>query len=286
MKFFPADWVRDTRVISLAAKGAWIDILCALWEAPKRGELTMSLDAWARLIGSNTETCGIIISELSKYNILLHVTERNSDVTLISRRILREENSRSSSRERVARFRDRVGNGECNAPVTPYILDTRSKIQETRYTKDKNNFSKRFQKPTASQIEEYAQTIDFSLDGSHFYDYYESKGWKIGNTPMKDWRAAVRTWKRNGNSRVAAEPARTSVLPNHVIREQERNHLEIEKQIAEEVTFNLDLQMAKLHPKFQEIEKEARKRLPTNINFGLDSILLPQKIVEVYKEKK
>jgi len=31
-----------------------------------------------------------------------------------------------------------------------------------------------------------------------FLDHYESNGWKVGRNPMKDWKAAVRTWERNG----------------------------------------------------------------------------------------
>jgi hypothetical protein len=27
-------------------------------------------------------------------------------------------------------------------------------------------------------------------------DFYESKGWKVGREPMKDWRAAARNWAR------------------------------------------------------------------------------------------
>ena len=53
----------------------------------------------------------------------------------------------------------------------------------------------RFTPPTAQEATEYAKSIGFALDGARFVDYYASKGWKIGNSPMKDWRAAVRTWK-------------------------------------------------------------------------------------------
>ena len=55
---------------------------------------------------------------------------------------------------------------------------------------------KRFQKPEPQQVTEYAESIGFALDGEAFCDFYESKGWKIGQTPMKCWQAAVRTWKR------------------------------------------------------------------------------------------
>lgn len=52
--------------------------------------------------------------------------------------------------------------------------------------------------PTADQIEAYAKTIGFQLNGQKFCDYYAVRGWKLkGNQPMKDWEAAVRTWKTN-----------------------------------------------------------------------------------------
>ena len=55
----------------------------------------------------------------------------------------------------------------------------------------------RFVKPTPEEVTVYAKSIGFNLDGERFYDYYESKGWMIGKSPMKNWQAAVRTWKRN-----------------------------------------------------------------------------------------
>ena len=59
--------------------------------------------------------------------------------------------------------------------------------------------SPRFTKPTPQEVTSYARDIGFKLDGQAFCDFYESKGWKVGKTPMKCWRAAVRTWKRSSN---------------------------------------------------------------------------------------
>jgi uncharacterized protein YdaU (DUF1376 family) len=55
----------------------------------------------------------------------------------------------------------------------------------------------KFIRPKPNEVEEYAQQIGFSLDGNHFCDYYEARGWKLSTGPMKDWKACVRTWKRN-----------------------------------------------------------------------------------------
>ena len=38
------------------------------------------------------------------------------------------------------------------------------------------------------------------VDAEKFIDYYTSNGWKVGKNSMKDWKAAVRTWERNGYS--------------------------------------------------------------------------------------
>ena len=37
-----------------------------------------------------------------------------------------------------------------------------------------------------------------NVNAEQFYDYYESNGWKVGKNAMKDWKACVRTWERNG----------------------------------------------------------------------------------------
>jgi len=50
---------------------------------------------------------------------------------------------------------------------------------------------------SAQQVTEYAQSISFNIDGQAFMDFYEARGWKLNKgLPMKDWKAAVRTWKR------------------------------------------------------------------------------------------
>ncbi len=61
----------------------------------------------------------------------------------------------------------------------------------------------KFQKPTTEEVAAYAKEIKAGIDAQTFVDFYESKGWKIGTAPMKDWKAAVRTWKRkNGGNTI------------------------------------------------------------------------------------
>ena len=56
--------------------------------------------------------------------------------------------------------------------------------------------SSRFQKPSIDEIRQYCSSRNNSVDPEQFFNFYESKGWTIGKSPMKDWRAAVRTWEK------------------------------------------------------------------------------------------
>ena len=56
---------------------------------------------------------------------------------------------------------------------------------------------KRFEKPTLSEIKAYCIERGNKVDAQHFFDYYESNGWRVGKNSMKNWQAAVRTWERS-----------------------------------------------------------------------------------------
>ena len=79
--------------------------------------------------------------------------------------------------------------------------DKNIRNEEIKKVSNDTKESKRFTKPTVEQINAYFQEIGFDESPNSFFDYYESKGWVVGNSPMKDWKAAARTWmhKRNKN---------------------------------------------------------------------------------------
>ena len=56
---------------------------------------------------------------------------------------------------------------------------------------------KRFEKPSISDIKQYCMERNNNVNAEHFFDHYESNGWKVGKNSMKDWKAAVRNWERN-----------------------------------------------------------------------------------------
>jgi hypothetical protein len=62
--------------------------------------------------------------------------------------------------------------------------------------------TKRFVKPTLEQVAAYCTERKTGIDPQLFIDSNDAKGWVVGTTktPMKDWKATIRTWeKRNGS---------------------------------------------------------------------------------------
>ena len=58
----------------------------------------------------------------------------------------------------------------------------------------------RFSPPTIDEVRAYCAERGNSVDAQRFVDYYTANGWRVGRNPMKDWKATVRTWERNGYS--------------------------------------------------------------------------------------
>lgn len=55
----------------------------------------------------------------------------------------------------------------------------------------------RFQKPTLDQVKAYCQERKNNVNAEKWLAHYEANGWRVGKNPMKDWKAAVRTWEHS-----------------------------------------------------------------------------------------
>lgn len=66
--------------------------------------------------------------------------------------------------------------------------------------KEKAEPQRRFTPPTLEQVQAYCRERGNSVDAQKFVDFYTSKGWKVGNQSMRDWKAAVRTWERGSGN--------------------------------------------------------------------------------------
>ena len=53
-----------------------------------------------------------------------------------------------------------------------------------------------FKIPTVEEVREYCQYRRNAVNPEQFHAFYEARGWLVGKTKMKDWKAAVRYWEQ------------------------------------------------------------------------------------------
>lgn len=135
LQFYPADYMRDTRALSLAAKGGWVDVICMLHGCSTRGTMKLPAVGWARVMGASVDQAVAVIDELQLMGVCDVIREGNGDVTISSRRMLRERISKEQTRLRVANHRrNALSAAVGNADVTDKKLEARSYKLETKNT--------------------------------------------------------------------------------------------------------------------------------------------------------
>ena len=121
------------------------------------------------------------------------------------------EKIKENNRIRQARYRakkklmlqsnvtDNVNNNTdvtSNVTQSNAVEEEEEKEIEIDIDKDKKP-PKRFTAPSLEDVKEYCSERKNNVDAERFIDYYTANGWKVGKNPMKDWKAAVRSWERN-----------------------------------------------------------------------------------------
>lgn len=76
--------------------------------------------------------------------------------------------------------------------------------KSTTTTTKADHKSKRFKKPSIEELQAYITEMGYTFSANHFFDYYESNGWKVGRNGMKSWKAACANWQRREHPKTAA----------------------------------------------------------------------------------
>lgn len=124
--FYVRDWLVDLGEHPLEIEGAWIRFCAKAWLSEKKGVLTKNLAQWARLFGVDLAAAFRILQYLQQEGIgdvFPHVTEalqkNNAEITVMSRRMIRDEKEKENNRLRQKRYRaTRNVSQKSNAPVT------------------------------------------------------------------------------------------------------------------------------------------------------------------------
>jgi len=66
--------------------------------------------------------------------------------------------------------------------------------------------NKKFVPPSVEEVRAYIAEKGMNVDAEKFWNFYESKGWIIGRSSMKSWKAACKTWDLNDRPAASSPP--------------------------------------------------------------------------------
>ena len=128
-------------------------------------------------------------------------TKLDEDAEKYQAKVDRLKNNSERNRHDIDTISERnqndIGGVSESVSDSVYIYESDKDIKKEKEQK------KRFIKPTIEEVKVYCQERDNGVNPEAFIDFYESKGWKVGNQPMKDWKAAVRTWEKRSDRPVS-----------------------------------------------------------------------------------
>ena len=174
--------------------------------------------SWGKLMtGLSSDTAGALIQRICRYSFEDNDTPSDNETVEAMFAMIKDKldddaakyaevvNKRSEGGKKgmASRWGKRVITSD-NTPITQ-ITDTVSDT-DTVSVSDKDKKSKRFAPPSLEEVRAYCMERNNNVDPEAFIDFYASKGWKVGNQTMKDWKASVRTWERRSRDKPKEVP--------------------------------------------------------------------------------
>jgi hypothetical protein len=121
-----------------------------------------------------------------------------------------KENGKKGGRPKTQPFLDETQKTQAffSKPKKADNVNVNDNVIEKENIKEK---TARFTPPTLDELKAYMQQQGMEDLTERFYDFYQAKGWMVGKNKMKDWKAAVRTWKKPEQTTTVSKPIKATL---------------------------------------------------------------------------
>jgi uncharacterized protein YdaU (DUF1376 family) len=89
--FYVGDYLKDTRILPLAVRGAWVDLILYMWDAPVRGELIGTIEDFARLMSCERSEAQFALDLLKQKMTADFVLLDSGQIKIVSRKMKRDD---------------------------------------------------------------------------------------------------------------------------------------------------------------------------------------------------
>lgn len=203
-KFIIAHWMLDRNLAkcSSATRGVWLELIIAMHQDDRSGELRETVDHLAQLARTTTVIMTQALTELQTTRTA-DVTFRNEAVTVVNRKMKREHKDRTATNLRVQKHRS---NKNVTTDETVQSKEVRVKSKEgesnTRADLSKSNLYRQPKIPLYGQVlEDFIRKGGTEEMAKRFFDSNEAVGWFSKGSPITNFSNLVlgfiTSWKKN-----------------------------------------------------------------------------------------
>lgn len=208
----------------------------------------ISIKQMALELGYSQDTCSRLIERfISVHNVIRHSKETKEILLLnwhkynwtespkFKKALLRE--IEKVKNPNFKRYLTRLANGESvGYGIDTTCIGTSVPVTDTVTVTD--TVSVKSKHPTIEEVKAYCTERGNKVDPERWFDYYTSNGWKVGKNPMRDWKAAVRTWERTDEGKKYKGRQKSQTFFNYEEKPYdseacERSTKELEKMLEE-----------------------------------------------------
>ena len=180
-KFYPNEWSNgDITLESMTLQGIFVNVCSTYWSKDCQIEVAKLKARYGKAIATLLEKG--LIKENEGFCVIGFLDEQWDELSKYHKNNV--ENGKKGAAKRWPSH---------SPAISPPIALRR----EEKKGEEKKGDNKRFTPPSIELIKEYCIERKNSVSAEKFLDHYTSNGWKVGRNPMKDWKAAVRTWEKS-----------------------------------------------------------------------------------------
>jgi len=156
----------------------------------KRGQTVMSLSNWAKRWGVSRDTARNFLVLLERDGMI--TTENLVKSTRIT--ICNYEAYQTSLHAEQTPSKRKPNANQTLADINNNDNNLNNDNTDNKGIGEK---AKRFVPPTIDEIKIYCLERKNKVDPEKFFNFYQSKGWLVGKSKMKDWKASIHTWEKS-----------------------------------------------------------------------------------------
>lgn len=137
-------------------------------------------------------------SVLNRLNRRTEVSEKRKLAALARWRQGIENQSQTQAPASYRQVKDNASDMQMQCKTDANAEHKGKEIKEKEIIKEreKEKTARRFIPPTVEEVKARIDEMGYTFDAEAFIAFYQSNGWMVGKSKMKDWRAAMVTWQK------------------------------------------------------------------------------------------